>query len=303
VTEALGPQPLRNAPRPRNGLGASCVVTPAGDWPTFLDFLDQRFASVGRTEWLQRLQSGLVLTADDLPLTPQAPFVPGQRIFYYRHVEAEPAIPFEETVLWQDAHLLVADKPHFLPVLPSGKYVHETLLVRLKKKLGLDALVPIHRIDRDTAGLLLFSVNPATRDAYHALFRARAVDKTYHALADWNPQLHWPVTRESRIRPSELFMKQAEVPGPSNALTHIRPLEIRGPTALYELKPISGQRHQLRVHMAALGLPIHGDGIYPVLTPEGSMEFDNPLKLLAKYLSFRDPVTGITRRFESDRHL
>ena len=300
----MADQLSRTAPPPtRDGLGASCVVTPAGPWSTLLDFLDQRFASVGRDVWLDRLQSGLVLTSDNRALSAHAPFVPAQRIFYYRHIESEPAIPFEETVLWQDEHLLVADKPHFLPVLPSGKYVRETLLVRLKKKLGLDALVPIHRIDRDTAGLVLFSVNPATRDAYHALFRARAVDKTYHAIAGWDPQLTWPVTRQSRIRPSELFMKQAEVPGPANALTHIRPLEIRGSKALYELKPVTGQRHQLRVHMAALGLPIEGDGIYPVLTPEGSMEFQHPLKLLAKYLSFKDPATGITRSFESFRSL
>jgi tRNA pseudouridine32 synthase/23S rRNA pseudouridine746 synthase len=275
----------------------------AGPWLTVLDFLDERFAAVGRDVWLARMQDGLVLADADTPLDANARFQAAQRIYYFRALAAEIPIPFEASIVWHDEHLLVADKPHFLPVLPSGKYVHETLLVRLKKQLRLEALVPVHRIDRDTAGLVLFSVNPATRDAYHALFRNRQVHKTYHAIAPWNRDLPWPLTRESRIRPSSLFMKQAEVPGPANALTHIRPLQINGSQALYELRPVTGQRHQLRVHMEALGLPITGDGIYPVLTPEGEVDFQNPLRLLAKQLSFEDPVTGATKVFESNRHL
>jgi tRNA pseudouridine32 synthase/23S rRNA pseudouridine746 synthase len=268
-----------------------------------LDFLDERFAAVGRDVWLARLHDGLVLADADTPLDANARFQAAQRIYYFRALPAEKPIPFEASILWHDEHLLVADKPHFLPVLPSGKYVHETLLVRLKKQFQLESLVPVHRIDRDTAGLVLFSVNPATRDAYHALFRNRQVHKTYHAIASWNPDLPWPVTRESRIRPSSLFMKQAEVPGPANALTHIRPIQTNGSQALYELRPVTGQRHQLRVHMEALGLPIVGDGIYPVLTPEGEIDFQNPLRLLAKQLSFEDPVTGTSKVFESKRQL
>jgi tRNA pseudouridine32 synthase/23S rRNA pseudouridine746 synthase len=234
---------------------------------------------------------------------PQCNYTARRRLYYYRTVEAEPRIPFDEVVLWHDAHLLVVDKPHFLPVLPSGKYLQETVLVRLKNKLGLDALSPIHRIDRDTAGLVLFSVQPATRDAYQALFRERQVRKTYEASAPWNPDLSWPQSRATRIAQGAHFMQQVEVDGPPNTLTHIKPLEVHGALARYALKPVTGHRHQLRVHMAALGLPLVGDGIYPTLTPEGQMDHARPLQLLAKSIEFIDPLSGETRRFESQRSL
>jgi len=199
--------------------------------------------------------------------------------------------------------LVVVDKPHFLPVMPSGKYLQETVLVRLKKKLGLNDLVPIHRIDRDTAGLVLFSTNPNTRDAYHALFRNRAIDKIYEAIAPWNPALAWPLKRESRIGVASHFMQQTEVPGPPNAVTHITPIEVAGAWARYQLKPVSGQRHQLRVHMAALGLPLLWDGMYPTLTPEGSSDFSKPLQLLAQSIAFTDPVSKKAMAFESQQRL
>jgi tRNA pseudouridine32 synthase/23S rRNA pseudouridine746 synthase len=163
-------------------------------------------------------------------------------------------------------------------------------------------LVPIHRIDRDTAGLVLFSMNPATRDAHHALFRERKVDKTYECIAPWDSALPWPLQRESRSAVAEHFMQQTEVPGKANALTHIAPIEVHGELARYALKPVTGQRHQLRVHMAALGLPIVNDGIYPVLTPEGA-DYTRPLQLLAHSIAFTDPVTGAPRQFTSQRTL
>jgi tRNA pseudouridine32 synthase / 23S rRNA pseudouridine746 synthase len=198
----------------------------------------------------------------------------------------------------------VADKPHFLPVLPSGQYLQETLLTRLKKQFNLPHLSPIHRIDRDTAGLVLFSIQPATRDAYHALFRKHQVTKTYEAIAPWNPNLPWPLTRETRLQPSpQHFMQQIEVDGPPNTLTHIKPVEVLGDRARYELKPVTGHRHQLRVHMAGLGLPILNDGIYPVLTPEGSVDYTRPLQLLAKRIEFVDPLGQVLRTFESQLKL
>jgi tRNA pseudouridine32 synthase/23S rRNA pseudouridine746 synthase len=268
-----------------------------------LDFLAERFPGVARAQWLERMASGAVSCDLGHTLAPDAPFMAGLRVYYFRALPPEPKIPFDEVLLHQDAHLLVVDKPHFLPVMPSGKYLQETVLVRLKNKLGLNDLVPIHRIDRDTAGLVLFSVNPATRDAYHALFREHRVAKTYQAIAPWNPALPWPLRRESRIAESAHFMQQCEVDGPPNALTHITPLETLGGLARYQLEPITGQRHQLRVHMAALGLPLLGDGIYPVLTPEGSADYAKPLQLLAKSIAFTDPVSGVALRFESQRAL
>ena len=292
-----------NPPVDRHGVSASCTVLPDGPWPLVLDYLIERFAHVDAATWRQRLVDGDVLDDGGVRITTQTPYRPGLRLYYFRAVLQEAAIPFEEVVLYQDAHLVVVDKPHFLPVMPSGKYLQETVLVRLRRKLGLNGLSPIHRIDRDTAGLVMFSANPATRDAYHALFRERKVGKIYQAVAPWNPGLKWPHQRTSRIVASDHFMQQCELAGAPNAITDIRPLEISGALAKYELKPTTGQRHQLRVHMAALGLPILNDGIYPTLTPEGGIDHDKPLQLLAQSLEFADPVTGGSRQFRSLREL
>jgi len=289
-------------PPMRNGVGPSSVVLPIGDWATVLEFLVDRFPGIPRAQWLQRMQDGDVIDAGGKQLLPSAPFTPHVQLYYFRALDVEPRIPFDEAVLWQDDHLLVVDKPHFLPVMPSGKYLQETVLVRLKNRLGLADLVPIHRIDRDTAGLVLFSVNPVTRDAYHALFRERRIDKSYECIAPWNPALQWPLQRASRIKAAAHFMQQTEVPGEVNALTHIAPLEVLGRLARYSLQPVTGQRHQLRVHMAALGLPIVNDGIYPNLTPEGA-DYTKPLQLLARAIRFTDPVSGEPRQFFSQRAL
>ena len=297
---------MKQAPTARLGVGPSSVVLPqqppaAG--ATLLDFLSARFAHISRAEWTQRMVSGSVCDAEGDVLTHDAPYRAGARIHYFRSLPGETPIHAQETVLYQDAHILVADKPHFLPVIPSGKYLHETLLVRLKHRLGLDDLVPVHRIDRDTAGLVLFSTDPATRKAYHALFRERAVDKRYEAIAPWNPALAWPITRRSRIGAAAHFMQQTELDGEPNSWTEIAPLEVSGAWARYALRPHTGQRHQLRVHMAALGLPIAGDGMYPVLTPEAAPDYARPLQLLARSIAFTDPVSGQARHFESRHRL
>ena len=291
------------APPNRNGVGAGCVFLPDGPWATVADFLVQRFPGVPQAQWLQRLQQGDVLNDASQAITPHTAYTPRRRVYYYRAVPNEPRIPFDEVVLMQDEHLLVVDKPHFLPVLPSGKYLQETVLTRLKKRLGLAHLTPIHRIDRDTAGLVLFSIQPATRDVYHALFREHRVSKTYEANAPWNADLPWPLRRETRVVPAAHFMQQVEVDGPPNTLTHIAPLEVNGSLARYELKPVTGHRHQLRVHMNALGLPIVGDGIYPVLTPEGQTDYERPLQLLARSIAFVDPVSGQALQLQSRRQL
>lgn len=288
-----------NPPPPREGLSPSCVVVPQGDWANALEFFAARFTAVARSEWQHRLDAGDIVDSQGQTLRASATVQTGQRIYYYRSLPAEPRVPFHERIVWQDEHIVVADKPHFLPVIPSGKYVRETLLVRLNRAFQTDTLAPAHRIDRDTAGLVLFTRNPATRNLYHQLFREHAVQKTYHAVARWNPALPWPLTRHTRISEGDHFMQQAEVAGPPNALTHIRPLQQHGAYALYELQPVTGQRHQLRVHMHALGLPLVHDGIYPTLTPEGSTDTSKPLQLLAKTLAFTDPVTGEARQFHS----
>lgn len=232
-------------------------------------------------------------------MTPERVFEPGLRLYYYRALPREPVLPFKEQVLYQDAHLLVADKPHFMPVTPSGQYLQSTLLVRLRNRLDLPHLAPLHRIDRDTAGLVLFSVQPATRGAYHALFRDRLMHKTYLAVAPWRRGLEFPLVRHSRLEPGTPFFRTREVAGPANSETQIDVEEVQGAWARYRLHPVTGKRHQLRVHMAALGLPLRNDAFYPEVqdAPEG--DHSRPLQLLAQRLQFTDPLSGTARMFES----
>lgn len=291
----------------RQGVSASCVSLPPGPWALLLDFLCERFTRVSREIWLARLSRGDVLDAAGRPLPPDAIYQSLSRVYYFREPAPEWPIPFEETVLYRDEHLLIANKPHFLPVLPSGRYLQETLLVRLKRKLGLEDLVPVHRIDRDTAGLVMFSLNPQSRGAYAALFRNRAVHKQYEAIAPWRDDLALPMTLRNRIEPSEAYMCMQVLAGEPNSETHIAVIERHGPFARYALSPVTGRRHQLRVQMADLGIPILHDGIYPTLSPEWPLgvapDFSSPLQLLARHLAFIDPLTGEARSFESQLRL
>ena len=234
-----------------------------------------------------------------------APFQPGRRVFYYRQVDAEPVVPLEEAVLYADDHLVVADKPHFLPVTPGGRHVQQTLLVRLKRRLGLDTLVPLHRLDRETAGVVLFAVQPTERNAYQALFRTHAVTKVYEAVAPANPLLRFPLRRQTRLVRAPQFFRQTEVPGDANTDTWIDCIAQDGAFAHYRLTPRTGRQHQLRVHMAALGLPIVNDLFYPEVVhgPAATDDLTRPLQLLARSIAFTDPVTGEARHFESAQQL
>lgn len=284
----------------RDGVGPSCVALPPGGWATIGEFLVARFPQVGEAVWRARLDGGEVIDARRRVVTPCTPFEAGLKVYYYRRPAREPVFPYDETVLYQDDWIVVADKPHFMPVTPSGRHLHETLLVRLKRRLGIDTLAPVHRIDRDTAGLVLFSVKPETRGAYQSVFRERSAHKVYDAIAPVRDDLALPRTHRSRLVDSDNFMAMCEVPGEPNSETSIDLLERRGNLGRYRLEPLTGKRHQLRVHMAALGLPLSNDGIYPVLMPEVAVpDFDRPLQLVARELAFTDPVTGASRRFES----
>jgi tRNA pseudouridine32 synthase/23S rRNA pseudouridine746 synthase len=290
----------------REGVSASCVALPHGPWPRLLDFLAERLPAVTPRQWQQRMAEGRVLDESGQALPPQAPFAPGARVYYYRELEAEPAIPFEEEILYQDEHLLVADKPHFLPVTPTGRYVQQTLLVRLKRRTGIEDLSPIHRIDRETAGLVVFSVRAQDRGAYQALFREQVVEKEYEAIAPLRADLPLPAVHRSRIEADERFFRQREVPGEPNSETQIELIEALGALARYRLRPLSGKTHQLRVHMHALGRPIVGDLFYPeVVHGPGHVQDDyaHPLQLLARHMAFTDPVTGRARHFSSPREL
>lgn len=289
-----------------DGVSASCVALPHGPWLRLADFLAERLPVVKPDQWRQRMAQGRVLDETGQALPPDAAYRPGTRVYYYRELDAEPVIPFEEAIVYQDAHLLVADKPHFLPVTPGGRYVQQTLLVRLKRRTGIETLTPLHRLDRETAGLVLFSIRPQDRGAYQALFRDKAVDKHYEAVAPLRPELPLPAVYRSRMAPDERFFRQQEVPGEANSETHIELLQARGGLGLYRLSPVTGRMHQLRVHMNALGCPIVGDLFYPEVVhgPDAAAEdHTRPLQLLARGIAFTDPVTGIQRRFESQRSL
>lgn len=289
----------------RHGVGPTCVFLPAGPWPTVLDFLAERMPHISRQTWTERLRGQAVLNAEGQPVLLTQPYTPNTRVFYYRHIEGEPQLPEAAGIVFEDEHLLVADKPHFMPVTPGGRYVQQSLLVQLKILTGCDDLAPLHRIDRETAGLVMLGKRPADRDAYHALFRRHHIHKTYHAIAPFRAELTWPRTHTSRLVAGEPFFRMQEVPGIANSETRISLLRTDGSRALYQLEPVSGKRHQLRVHMLALGLPLEGDLFYPELRrrPDAAEDFGQALQLLAQSIAFTDPVTGARRLFESQRSL
>jgi tRNA pseudouridine32 synthase/23S rRNA pseudouridine746 synthase len=277
---------------------------PEGPWQTIAEFLVHRFSGVPAETWASRLQSGDVINAEGIPIDAQTPYRPQARIYYYRAIKAEPRLPFEEIVLFQDEYIVVADKPHFLPVIPSGRYLQETLLVRLKRKLGIDTLAPIHRIDRETAGLVVFTIQPATRKIYQDLFLQNSIQKRYEAIAPWRRDLKFPLTYRSRLQDhGEHFMQVREVEGEPNSETYLEVMEVKGSSARYRLSPVTGRKHQLRAHCAALGIPIHHDRIYPKLLAENSDDYAKPLQLLAKSVAFLDPISGEQRNFCSARIL
>jgi len=277
---------------------ASTLQLPPGNWATVLDCLCEHFAHIDRSQWRNRIERGLVLDAAGAPIDAGTPFRIGQIIRYFREIDNEPVIPFAETILYMDEHLLVADKPHFLPVTPRGRYVQQTLLHRLIEKTGNPQLAPLHRIDRGTAGLVMFSMSAQYRSHYHALFSQHRITKHYQALAAPLLHLTFPLLHRSRMISGEPFFRMQEVSGEANSETHIDVLERNEHHWRYALTPITGKKHQLRVHMASLGAPIIGDDFYPEVQPRAE-DFSQPLKLLAASLEFVDPVSGEQRRFES----
>jgi tRNA pseudouridine32 synthase/23S rRNA pseudouridine746 synthase len=286
------------------GVSSSRVYLPAGRSHTnLLEFFIANFPHIEANEWQARFTEGLVMTSDGEVVAANDPYRANVHLLYFRRLNREPEIPFEETILFQDQHILVADKPHFLPVTPSGLYLHQTLLNRLKKKTGIQTLSPIHRIDRDTAGLVVFSVNPKERAQYQNLFRDRAVKKIYEAIAPYSETLqkNLPMIYRSRIEESEHFLQMQEVNGEPNTDTYIELIEQINSWARYRLSPKSGKKHQLRCHLNALNIPIKNDQIYPVLTPyqEYDLDLSKPLQLLAKEIHFDDPITKEPRAFIS----
>lgn len=287
----------------RDGVSPSYIWLPPGTWINLLSFLVERFPNVSRDAWQLRMHRGDVVNAHGTRMEADSPYRSNDCIFYYREPEPETAIPFAEHIVYQDEDILVSDKPHFLPVIPSGRFLRETLLVRLKRRTGLDHLTPIHRIDRETAGLVVFSHNVRTRGAYQSLFQKREVEKVYHAVAANLNGVQFPFVYRSRLVEGQPFFRMAEVDGEPNSETHIDIADRGKHWSRYLLRPVTGKKHQLRVHLAALGIPIINDAFYPDALPCKGDDMSQPLQLLAKAIAFRDPVSGKAHYFESKREL
>jgi len=288
---------MSDAARTYDGTPASRFQLPVGPWLSVFDALCACFPAIAAEQWRDRFARGLVRDADDHALALSAPYRVGAQIRYFREVVDEQVIACVETVVHTDVDLVVACKPHFLPVAPVGAYVRETLLTRLVRRLDNPALVPLHRIDRETAGLVLFSANPATRGVYQALFRERRIRKHYLAVAPPLPELRFPFVYRSRLEPGEPFFRMREGSGEPNSETVIDVVERRPDTWTYRLEPVTGRKHQLRVHMAALGAPILHERFYPDLEVQRPDDPERPLQLFAHTLAFDDPRSGKPRRF------
>ncbi|ELA08401.1 putative RNA pseudouridine synthase [Moraxella macacae 0408225] len=286
-----------------------------------LDFFAKKFSHIDKTTWQQRFDNALILDENHQPVSANTPYQVGQTLLYYRDVGQEPAIPFKERILAVDEHLIVVDKPHFLPVIPTGRFVKQTLLARLRshpklQHLDVMAISPIHRLDKDTAGVMLFSHNPTTRSNYQQLFAKKQMHKVYEAIAPTRLDLVYPYQIASRLVRADRFFLTKTVAGEVNAITNIEHMEVlQGKLAgfsRYRLTPLTGKKHQLRVHMASLGMPLLYDDFYPLVktqtapnltTDFKSTDFKFPLQLLAKQIGFVDPISSQYREFISQQNL
>lgn len=277
-----------------------------------LDFFAKKFSHIDKSTWQQRFDSGLILAENHQPMSADMPYQAGQTLLYYRDVGQEPIVPFMERILAVDEHLIVVDKPHFLPVIPTGRFVQQTLLARLRlhpelQQLDVMAISPIHRLDKDTAGVMLFSHHPKTRADYQQLFEKKQVQKVYEAIAPTRLDLVYPYQIASRLVRGEPFFLTKTVAGEINAITTIEHLEVlQGELtgfSRYRLTPLTGKKHQLRVHMASLGMPLLYDNFYPMVKPHGTADFHRPLQLLAKQIGFVDPISAKNRVFTTEQQL
>lgn len=286
---------------PRDGLGPARLRVRGGPLG---DELAGRFGP----EVAAKAVAGEVVDQNGVVLEPTTVLPAGAVVYLYRELPDEVAVPFDIPVLYQDEDIVVADKPHFMSTMPRGRHVVQTALIRLRRQLGLPELSPAHRLDRLTAGVLLFTIRRERRGAYQTLFARGAVRKTYLARAAVDPDLALPRTVVSRIIKRRGNFQAVEEPGEPNAETLVELSPASGwcpqsPDGLYRLTPRTGRTHQLRVHMASLGIPIDGDPLYPDVVDVAADDFSTPLQLLAQCIEFDDPVCGARRRFVSPRRL
>lgn len=284
-----------------NGVTASKVFLPMlENTPlTIFNFLCAEFPHILISEWMQRFQDQLIIDQNGQVLSIDTPYQANQHIFYYRFLAHEVKVPFLEKILFENEDLLVVDKPHFLTMSPTGQYVQETLLVRLKKTTGNPDLTPIHRLDRETAGIVLLSKRPETRGLYQQMFADRIVQKIYHAIAPYDEKLTFPLNLKLRMDKGHPFFTMQVIDGKSNSETTIELLEHNTEWAKYKLNPKTGKQHQLRVHLNYLNIPIKNDLFYPVVKHQDCDDYSMPLQLLAKEIRFIDPINKQEMYFNS----
>jgi tRNA pseudouridine32 synthase/23S rRNA pseudouridine746 synthase len=285
---------------------ASHIVLPESvtDKPTVFSFLSNHFKQIDASVWQQRIIDGKVHWRDGSLITLDCAFVPRERVYYYREVAVEKKVPFAESIIYEDDNIIVAYKPHFLAVSPSGQFVNECLVNRLRIKTGIETLVTAHRLDRATAGLMLLCKIPEQRSIYHDLFKHGNITKHYQAIARLTPELKqqhdgeslqlpltWTV--KNRIVKGDPTFTMQIVEGEANSHSTIALIAVKGEFGLFKLSPITGKTHQLRLHMDSLGMPLVNDRLYPTLLDRCDDNFEQPLQLLAQQLEFTDPVTGI----------
>ena len=282
-----------SAPLPdRDGLGPTRVRLRGG---AVLVELADRFGEAAATKVL----AGEVVCADGAVVGASTVLPPGAFVYLYRDLPDEVSVQFEMPILHRDDDIVVVDKPHFLATMPRGGHVVQTAVVRLRRELGLPELSPAHRLDRLTAGVLLFTARRELRGAYQTLFAAQKTRKIYLARATGTPTVDLPAVVRSRIIKERGRLQAYEEPGEPNAETYVEHLS----GGLYRLNPRTGRTHQLRVHMASLGVPIDNDSLYPDVLEVAADDFSRPLQLLAQTLEFEDPLSGEPRRFTSGRAL
>jgi tRNA pseudouridine32 synthase / 23S rRNA pseudouridine746 synthase len=285
---------LRPAPLPpRDGLGPARLRVRGG---ALGDELLARFGP----DVAAKAIAGEVVDSRGAVLDPTTVLPAGASVYMYRDLRDEVPVPFDIPVLYRDEDIVVVDKPHFLATMPRGRHVAQTALVRLRRELDLPDLTPAHRLDRLTAGVLLFTTRRDVRGAYQTLFARCGVRKTYVAGARVNPGVALPRVVRSRIIKRRGHLQAVEEPGEPNAETLV---ELLSPDGLYRLTPRTGRTHQLRLHMASLGIAIDGDPLYPNIIDVADNDFSAPLQLLAQRIEFDDPLTGARRRFVSARRL
>lgn len=269
---------------------------------TIFEYLLARFPQISPAVWSERISNGRIKLSDGTTLEEHSPYRHGLTVFYRKEVPSEPALLEEPLIVYRDDEILIVDKPHGMQVTPSGEHIERSLFIRLQRITQLPDLAPIHRLDRDTAGLVLFTIKAEARAHYHRLFAEGRIEREYLAVARFRAPLkgkRWRI--ENRLQQGEPWFRQRIVEGPANAITEIELVDLRQDLGLFRLFPKTGKQHQLRVHMASIGCPIAGDPLYPEITPKHGE--DPPLQLLATRLAFIDPLTNATRSFLSARTL